>query len=231
MLNTTFAYQQKAGVNIWENVAFTMFDIYLLLSIYTFATCLQEANLCKSIFSSHVLENKNLFQILGYTGSNQGCLPFTQNHPCEILCINIKLLNLTRWENELLLSISKSAEQTQKSRKIASPQITAHIFWNFPDQMARTIWSSNPEIPVFHVNGKYPRFLVAGFYCTLHGATHGGDAIKNLCRPSVQSDLICTILVISRKPNPTIKLFYLIFFQNNLEVPFFICLLLGKLRV
>ena len=65
MLNTTFAYRQKAGVNNWENVAFTMFDIYLLLSIYIFASCLQEANLCKSIYLSHVLENKNLFQILG----------------------------------------------------------------------------------------------------------------------------------------------------------------------
>ena len=31
------------------------------------------------------------------------------------------------WENEPLQSISKSAEQTQKRRKIASPQKTAHI--------------------------------------------------------------------------------------------------------
>ena len=31
------------------------------------------------------------------------------------------------WENEPLQSISKSGEQTQKRRKIASPQKTAHI--------------------------------------------------------------------------------------------------------
>ena len=83
----------------------------------------------------------------------------------------------------------------------------------------------------FHVNGKYPGSQSRVFTVPYHGATHGGDAIKNLCRPSVQSDLISTILVIRRKPNPTITLFYLIFIQNNLEVPFFICLLLGKLRI
>ena len=34
------------------NVAFTIFAIYLLLSIYIFATYLQGANLCKSFFSA-----------------------------------------------------------------------------------------------------------------------------------------------------------------------------------
>ena len=40
-------------------------------------------------------------------------------------------------------SIPKSAEQTKKSRKIASTQITGHIFFSFPNEMARTIWFSN----------------------------------------------------------------------------------------
>ena len=35
MLNTTFAYQQKAGVNNWENVAFTMFDIFKAKQVLT----------------------------------------------------------------------------------------------------------------------------------------------------------------------------------------------------
>jgi len=48
-------------------------------------------------------------------------------HTCptrvEILCISIKRKNLTWWENDPLQSISRTAEQTKKSRKIASPQI------------------------------------------------------------------------------------------------------------
>ena len=38
----------------YANVALTIFAIYLLLTIYMFATYLQGANLCKSIFSSSV---------------------------------------------------------------------------------------------------------------------------------------------------------------------------------
>ena len=41
---------ETGGVNNYTNVAFAMFAIYLLLSIYTFATYLQGATLCKSIF-------------------------------------------------------------------------------------------------------------------------------------------------------------------------------------
>ena len=59
------------------------------------------------------------------------CLPFTQATQMEILCINILLINLTWWENDPPQSVSKSAEQTKKSAKIDSPQITAHIFWGF----------------------------------------------------------------------------------------------------
>ena len=48
-------HTQKQGVkNNMANVTFTMFAINLLLSIYIFATYLQGANLCKSIFSPHV---------------------------------------------------------------------------------------------------------------------------------------------------------------------------------
>ena len=38
------------------------------------------------------------------------------------------LVHLTRWDNNPPQSISKSAEETKKSAKIDSPQITAHIF-------------------------------------------------------------------------------------------------------
>ena len=48
MVNAT-----KQGVkNDMANVTFTMFAINLLLSIYTFASYLQGADLCKSIFLS-----------------------------------------------------------------------------------------------------------------------------------------------------------------------------------
>ena len=37
MINATFVYQKTGGVNDYANLAFTMFAIYLLLSIYIFA--------------------------------------------------------------------------------------------------------------------------------------------------------------------------------------------------
>ena len=43
------------------------------------------------------------------------------NHPGRNWCTNKKLQNLTRWENDPLQSISRSAQQIIKSRKIASP--------------------------------------------------------------------------------------------------------------
>ena len=50
-VNATFAYQKTGGAGEWlDNMAFTMFAIYLLLIIYIFATYLQGAFLCKSIF-------------------------------------------------------------------------------------------------------------------------------------------------------------------------------------
>ena len=52
MKNATFAQQKTGGVNNKENVALTMFAIYLIFIIFLFATCLQGANLCKSMFSS-----------------------------------------------------------------------------------------------------------------------------------------------------------------------------------
>ena len=52
MVNITFAMLFLTPCFWYANVAFTIFAIYLLLSIYIFATYLQGANLCKSIFSS-----------------------------------------------------------------------------------------------------------------------------------------------------------------------------------
>ena len=49
--------------------------------------------------------------------------------------------------------ISKSAEQTNKSRKITSSQNTAHIFWSFPNKMVQTIWFSNQNFQFSQVNG------------------------------------------------------------------------------
>ena len=70
----------------------------------------------------------------------------------EILCINI-------WRGGRATHckvLSKSAEQILKSRKIALPQITVHVFWRFSNGMARTIRLSNRIFRFFHVNGKYP---------------------------------------------------------------------------
>ena len=54
-----------------------------------------------------------------------GLLAVTKTNRVEILFTKIKL---TRWENDPLQSVSmKTAEQTKESRKIASPQITAHV--------------------------------------------------------------------------------------------------------
>ena len=55
---------------------------------------------------------------------------WNKHHGEKIFCINIKLWNLRWWENETLQSISKSAEQTQKSKKFASLGITAHILFS-----------------------------------------------------------------------------------------------------
>ena len=51
-------------------------------------------------------------------------------------------------------NLSKSTEQVrEKSGKIASPQITAHIFVSFLNGIARTIWFSNRFFRFSHVNG------------------------------------------------------------------------------
>lgn len=62
----------------------------------------------------------------------------------------------TWWENGPLQSISKLPEQTKKGRKIASPQITDHILWSFPNGMSRSIWFSIRNFRLSHLNGKYP---------------------------------------------------------------------------
>ena len=74
----------------------------------------------------------------------------TKYHPGGILCINIKLSNLTwrgggGWgrglrENDPLRSISKLAEKTKTSGKIASPQSASHnYFVKLPHRIPPTI--------------------------------------------------------------------------------------------
>lgn len=80
----------------------------------------------------------------------------TKYHPGGILCINIKLSNLT-WggggglrENDPLRSISKLAEKTKTSGKIASPQSTSHnYFVKLPTQNSANHLIVQPEFPVF----------------------------------------------------------------------------------
>ena len=47
-------------------------------------------------------------------------LTFQKSPQAEIFRIKIKLENFAEWENSLLQTISKKAEQTQKNTKIAS---------------------------------------------------------------------------------------------------------------
>ena len=54
-----------------------------------------------------------------------GSLPFAQTTWVKILCTNIKPIKLLG--EQPVQSISKSVEQTEKSRQIDLPQITAHI--------------------------------------------------------------------------------------------------------
>ena len=77
----------------------------------------------------------------------------TKYHPGGILCINIKLSNLT-WrglrENDPLRSISKLAEKTKTSGKIASPQSASHnYFVKLPTQNSANHLIVQPEFPVF----------------------------------------------------------------------------------
>ena len=62
--------------------------------------------------------------------TDRDCLLFTQTTRLDILCINKKPQNLTWLENDPLKCVStfRSAEQTKKSRKSASPQIIVHVF-------------------------------------------------------------------------------------------------------
>ena len=90
------------------------------------------------------------------------CAIYT-NHPGGNQGHKHKNINLTWWENNPLQTISNSAEQTEKSEKIASPQITAHIFWSFPNGIARTIWFSNWHFRFSNVDGKFPWKLHCSF--------------------------------------------------------------------
>ena len=87
----------------------------------------------------------------------------TKYHPGGILCINIKLSNLTwrgggggwGWgrglrENDPLRSISKLAEKTKTSGKIASPQSASHnYFVKLPTQNSANHLIVQPEFLVF----------------------------------------------------------------------------------
>ena len=65
-----------------------------------------------------------------YKVKSRGALHLHKNET-KILCLDIKLLQ----------SVSKWAKQTNKSRKIAMPQITAHTFWSFLNRTTQTNWN------------------------------------------------------------------------------------------
>lgn len=59
-------------------------------------------------------------------------------------------------ERVSLWSIATSAREIYKSWKVASPQITGHIFWSFLNRKAQTVSFSNWNFQLSHVNAKYP---------------------------------------------------------------------------
>ena len=69
----------------------------------------------------------NNMQLTG-NAHKYGVFNIYTNHPDRSLLHKHKTVKLTRWENDTIQSISKCAEQTKKRRKIALPQITAHVF-------------------------------------------------------------------------------------------------------
>ena len=77
-----------------------------------------------------------------------GCLPFTQTTRVEILCINIKLKNLTWWQSNPLQSISKSTEQTKTGEKLIASNYSPY-FLKLPKQNKVNHLIFQPEFPVF----------------------------------------------------------------------------------
>ena len=77
------------------------------------------------------------------------------------------LAHVHRSKNDAIIQcISKSPEQTTKSRKIASPRITAHVFWSFPNGMTQIIWFSKKNFRISRVNGTYLVSNALYFTCT-----------------------------------------------------------------
>ena len=70
-----------------------------------------------------------------------------------------ELLNLTWGDNGSLLSVTKSSEQTKKSRKITSLQVNhSSCFLKLPIGSGANPLIFKPDFPVFaHVNEKYPQ--------------------------------------------------------------------------
>ena len=59
-------------------------------------------------------------------------------------------------KNDVMIQcISKSPEQTKKSKKIASLQITVQVFWCSQNGKTRAIWFSKQNFRISRVNGTY----------------------------------------------------------------------------
>ena len=88
-----------------------------------------------------------------------GVLTIDTKHPCGNLVHERELLNLTWGENGSLLSVTKSSEQTKKSRKITSLQLNhSSCFLKLPIGSGANHLIFKPDFPVFaHVNETYPQ--------------------------------------------------------------------------
>ena len=82
-----------------------------------------------------------------------------------------------------MYKISKAAEQTKKSTKIASPQITVHVFRSSPKEKVQNIWFSNLNFRISPTNGKYPisHFTQSTFFtlCKQNTATSNFNKVEN----------------------------------------------------
>ena len=91
------------------------------------------------------------------------------------------------------------SERSERRRKIASPQTTAHVFWRVRSNgMARTIRLPILYVRFSHVKGKYPR-STQGNELSFHSllqflhAEHEGIRVQGVCEGVVRDQILSRV--------------------------------------
>jgi len=103
-----------------------------------------------------------------------------------------------------------------------SPQITAHIFWSFPNGMARTIWFSNWNFRFSHVNGKYSCSTPKNSPRLTHSSRFKGSSLHHtwLFLPRSQQ-LVIGIQLIPVNDTNAVNVIWFIDMKTNLSLFYF----------